>query len=166
DTYKPVDEKFEKIKEGILTRRVISFEYMNSSGEKAIRKVCPLKLFYKGQAWYLKGYCKQKEAHRIFKISRIKKYSILEETFDRGKLLQGMNQEEHTPNLESINLTLRFKEEVLYLLYDSYEDKQMTRNEDGTYTVKTSFPKNEWVYFYILSFGSFVEVIEPIQVRK
>lgn len=55
DTYNPVDEKFERIKAGILTRSVMCFEYMNSSGEKAMREVCPLKLFYKGQAWYLKG---------------------------------------------------------------------------------------------------------------
>ena len=65
-----------------------------------------------------------------------------------------------------VNLILKFNGRVLHQLYDYYDDAMMTKNEDGTYTVAVTFPENEWVYSYILSFGYNVEVIEPIYVRE
>ncbi|MDF2533644.1 MAG: YafY family transcriptional regulator, partial [Clostridia bacterium] len=38
--------------------------------------------------------------------------------------------------------------------------------EDGSFTVTVSYPEDEWVYGYILSFGSNAEVIEPQYARE
>lgn len=40
------------------------------------------------------------------------------------------------------------------------------RNDDGSFTLEVALPDGEWIYGYILSFGAWVEVLEPEHVRK
>ena len=65
-----------------------------------------------------------------------------------------------------ITLKLKFQPEVLYRLYDDFDDELITRNPDGTSCVAIGLPLDEWVFGYILSYGSNVEVLEPPQVRR
>jgi len=37
---------------------------------------------------------------------------------------------------------------------------------DGSLLVKTVLPEDGWLYGYILSFGSYVEVLEPARLRE
>jgi predicted DNA-binding transcriptional regulator YafY len=60
---------------------------------------------------------------------------------------------------------LRFRPENLYRVYDDYDEGRIVRNPDGTYDVTVTFPEDEWVYGYILSFGNSVEVLEPPHIR-
>ena len=76
-------EKFNILKTAILNTSVISFEYFSSYGEKTLRTIEPLKLIFKGQGWYLYGFCRVKHDFRIFKITRIKNLKLLNETFKR-----------------------------------------------------------------------------------
>lgn len=64
-----------------------------------------------------------------------------------------------------INLKLKFYPKVLYRLYDDFDDEMIVRNSDGTCTLEVQFPEDEWVYGYLLSFGNYVEVLEPQHVR-
>ena len=50
--------------------------------------------------------------------------------------------------------------------FDDYDDDYIIRNEDGTYDVTVTLPEDEWVYGYIMSFGNYVEVLEPPHIRK
>ena len=61
---------------------------------------------------------------------------------------------------------LQFTEGALYRLYDDYDDTEIHDNGDGTYTIEVDFPEDDWVYGYILSFGSHVKVIEPRHIRE
>lgn len=73
---------FSKIKKAIVEKYVITFMYSSSKGEKILRTVLPLKLVFKGAAWYLYGYCRLREDYRFFKIRRISELSLSEEIFD------------------------------------------------------------------------------------
>ena len=64
-----------------------------------------------------------------------------------------------------MTLKLRFQPEDLYRVYDDYNEERIIRNADGTYDVTVTFPEDEWVYGYIMSFGSYVEVLEPKHIR-
>jgi predicted DNA-binding transcriptional regulator YafY len=63
--------EFTILKNSILNREIIEFEYYNADGEKGYRRVEPVKLLFKVNAWYLKGFCLTKKAERTFKISRM-----------------------------------------------------------------------------------------------
>ncbi|MDR2559346.1 MAG: YafY family transcriptional regulator, partial [Oscillospiraceae bacterium] len=160
------NNKFSDIKTAILQSCVIEVDYINAQNEKSHRKIEPLRLIFKSQAWYLWGFCLYRDEYRTFKISRIKNVRITGEEFDRDKPHDIKNGEcKYEKEDPCVKLVLEFTGEVLYRLCDDYDDEMLTDNGDGTYTVTLYFPGGEWIYSYILSFGAAVKVIEPESVR-
>ena len=160
------EEKFGRLKEAILGRQLIGFEYINAWGGRTQRQVEPMKLMFKGQAWYLYGYCRQKQDFRVFRITRIKELELLMERFVRRAAPPKTTLEFQGTGKNILMLRLRFREKALHRVYDDFEEENITANGDGTIDVSLSFPEDEWVYGYILSFGSAVEVLEPQRVRE
>ncbi|MDF2613853.1 MAG: transcriptional regulator [Clostridia bacterium] len=158
--------KFEDIKQGILYKKVLEFDYINTSHERIKRKVEPIKLIFKSKEWYMWGFCRMRNEFRLFKLSRIRDHVLQDEVFERKSMKLGVENQEayETPKGQAL-LRLRFKEAALYRLYDEFDDEFIQNNEDGTYEVTVDFPEGEWVYGYILSFGGDVEVIEPVHIR-
>ncbi|GAA0070921.1 YafY family protein [Clostridium sardiniense] len=159
------NDKFTQIKIAILNNKLIEFNYVNSFGSKSRRTIEPMKLIYKGQTWYLYGYCRLKEDVRIFRITRIKDLVVMEEDFVRRKLKEiDMNSSKDTID-NIVTLKLKLNKEVLYRMFDDFDQELLIDNRDGTYEVNIELPENEWLYGYILSFGHYVEVIEPKYIR-
>lgn len=73
--------QFTVLKDAILSRRIIEFHYFNSSGEKSTRKVEPVKLVFKVNAWYLQAFCLTKNTNLTFKISRMSNLRMTPQTF-------------------------------------------------------------------------------------
>lgn len=160
------DDKFTKVKDAILNNQLIEFTYVNSLANKSIRKVEPNKLIYKGQSWYLYGYCRLQKDFRLFKISRIKDLILKEEVFEKRSIdsIESNMMESHLENI--VKLRLKVKREALYRLFDEFDEESIIDNNDGTYEVNIEFPENDWLYGYILSFGPYVEVLDPIHIRN
>ena len=158
--------KFNDIKRALLQRNVICFNYVNSDGHKSSRLAEPEKLIFKGNAWYLVAYCRQHQEHRTFRISRLKNVEVTTETFELRMLLGLEVKQTKEVSQPLVQLKLRFQAKVLNRLYDYFNDSFIVKNDDGSFTIDVAFPEGEWVYSYILSFGSFVEVLEPLHVRK
>lgn len=66
--------QFTTLKDAILGCLIIELDYINGLGEKSRRKIEPIKLVYKVNAWYLYGFCLSKNSYRTFKISTHIKY--------------------------------------------------------------------------------------------
>lgn len=158
-------DKFNVIKHAIINRHVISFQYVNATGDRSNRAVEPLKLFYKGSSWYLVAYCRKRNSHRLFRISRIKNVVVANESFT-PKLMADWEEETMKKAPAVTLLKLKFHDKVLNRLYDDFDDTAISRNEDGTLMVEVALPENEWLYGYLLSYGSYVEVLEPPQIRN
>lgn len=161
-------EKFNVLKTAILNRKMVSFDYFSSYGEKSDRLIEPIRLLFKGQAWYINGFCRTKEAFRIFKISRIKNLTLTNETFTRNE----QENIEKNPQVSTDHLTYKMTTLVLkidpylaYRVYDEFDQDNISLNKDGSFIVTVTYPVNEWLYGYILSFGEYVEVIEPKEMR-
>ena len=160
------NNKFSDIRKAMLQRKVIHFVYINAEGYRSSRFVEPQKLLFKGNSWYLAAYCRQRQSHRIFRISRIKDVVVTAENFV-PKLLSAPKKEETKDFLKSfVKLKMRFQAKALHRLYDDFDDSLITRNTDGSFLVEVVFPEDEWLYGYIMSFGSFVEVLEPKHIRN
>ncbi|MCL1807980.1 MAG: YafY family transcriptional regulator [Oscillospiraceae bacterium] len=156
-------ERFTTVKTAILQSRAVWLEYINADNQKSEREVEPLKLIYKGQAWYMWGYCLERVDYRMFRVSRIKKVRLLERVFDRDSVRVVSPPLENKP---SVHLLLVFTEDALSRLYDDYDEEMLTVNEDGTLTLAVDLPEDEWIYSYILSFGSSVCVASPEHIRR
>jgi len=158
--------KFSEIKAAILKSRVIEIDYINAHNEKRRRKIEPIRLLFKSQAWYLWGFCRDKRDYRTFRISRIKNVTITDETFERVKFHHTEEEKPDINRCQYVRLVLEFTTGALYRLNDDYDDELLQDNGDGTYTLDIAFPEDEWVYGYILSFGTTVKVVEPQRVRN
>ena len=161
--------KFTDLKTAILNCRVVEIDYLNAQNQRSTRFVEPLRLEFKYQAWYLWGWCRDREDYRTFRISRVKRVLVTDETFDRfrkrePKPQKGSDGEAgYKPNIRCV---LQFTEDALYRLYDDYDDGRIHDNGDGTYTIEVDFPEDGWVHGYILSFGTAVKVLSPPHLQK
>jgi len=158
-------EKFNTLKTGIMNGVLVTFNYFSSYGEKTERIVEPIKLLFKGRSWYLYGFCRVKNDFRMFKITRINNLYCLKEAFKRDipSDIWG-NSEAYCDRM--ITLVLRIEARMAYRVYDEFNQEFISKNEDGSFTVTTIFPEDEWVYGYVLSYGGYAEVLEPKHVRK
>lgn len=100
----------------------------------------------------------------MFKITRIKNLTLTKETFTRNipEDIWG-NPQDLTNNM--IKLVLKIEPSMAYRVYDEFEQKFISQNPDGSFVVTATFPEDEWVYCYVLSFGNYAEVLEPVHVR-
>lgn len=162
-------DKFNILRQAILQRRVVRFDYVGSGGQRNLRDVEPIMLQFKGMAWYLRGWCRYKNSIRTFRVTRMKKLVMTNETYIRKSIPEDKKAiDNNDPKaLEyMVNLKLKFKAHAEYKVYDMYDENIIKRNEDGTLEVNVSYSEDEWVYGFLLSFGPDVEVLEPEHVRK
>ena len=163
------DEKrtcqFTIIKDAILSRRIIEFNYFSSSGEKSTRRVEPVKLVFKVNAWYLQAFCLTKNTYRFFKITRMLDVLMTPETFPE-KDLEELPESEPAKKTQSwIDVYLKISAQGAYRVYDEFDENNITKNKDGSFNVTASLPDNPWLIRYILSFGADIEVLAPQNVR-
>ena len=160
------NQKYILIKNSIIGHTVISFNYINSYGEATIRKICPVKLFFKSSSWYIQGFCLDKKDYRIFKISRLSSLKVSSEIFDISELPLPPPLEIKTENCPFlIEVKLKFPSHLGYRIYDNFLPEEIKKTKDGNYVVTTSFPYDKWIYSFILSFGSEVEILEPEEIK-
>lgn len=158
-------EKFNILKVAILNRNIVTFDYFSSLGEKTKRTIEPLKILFKKQSWYVLGYCKTKCDFRIFKITRIRNLTSTNEFFQRDIPKNGWCNFQD-PNYSMVKLVMRIEEKMAYRIYDELAQGDIVKNPDGSFTVTVSFPEDEWVYGYVLSYGNYAEVLEPNHIRE
>lgn len=154
------NEKFEALKHAIIHHTVIQIVYVNTLANQEKRRVQPLKLLYKAKEWYLKAFCLNRQDFRLFKLNRIIRYQLSEETFIPVPYPAESAQEISCPMIR-----LRFSKNAAYRIYDEFTDEQIERQEDGSFIVHANMPQNEWLIGYLLSFGTQVEVVEPLSLR-
>jgi predicted DNA-binding transcriptional regulator YafY len=160
--------KFDQLKEAILKHHVISFLYYNSSGQKSQRTVEPYKMIFRGQAWYLYGYCRDKKDFRYFKITRIRELQIQMEyySYQPEKNHRTMEPIEGS-DTPSVEVLLRIDSQMGYRVYDEFPQEAITINKDGSFTIKTMmYTSNSWIYSYIMSYEDHIEVLQPEELRK
>jgi len=158
------DEKnvFNTIKSSILSKKIISFLYASGKGENTRRSVEPLKLCFKGQAWYLYGYCKIRSDYRFFKLRRIKELCVLNESFIRRSTAQIFTSKNVLDD-EYITLKLKISAKMAFRVYDEFNNFEQL--DDGSFIAEIIFPKGDWIFSYITSFGEHCEVLAPEDIR-
>lgn len=162
-------QKFNLLKEAILSRRKLRFTYFSASGEKSERTVSPLKLLFRGGGWYLRAWCDKRGAMRTFKICRMDEARLTQETFDPAPLSAAPEREAQGQESEAgplLLITLRFAPQMGYQVYDLFPHAAIAKAEDGGLTVRIHAPDAEWLYSLLLQYGTSVCVLSPPQVRE
>ena len=61
---------------------------------------------------------------------------------------------------------LHFSEKIAYKVYDEFQEKYIKKLDDGTLEVTFRYQLSDWTFLYLLSFGEYVEIIEPVEARN
>jgi predicted DNA-binding transcriptional regulator YafY len=115
---------FDAVKIATIKKKALSFQYFNGKGENTTRKVYPLKLCFKGQGWYLYGYCCIKNDYRFFKLSRIRDLEVLDETFDIEAPEKIFNSAYVPFDEKNLTLKLRFSPQLAFRVYDEFDNAE------------------------------------------
>lgn len=173
---------FGQIKDAILNQRVLQFDYYGQRGEMSRRCVEPVQLLFKEYTWYVRAFCRTRQAMRLFKVLRMKRVEALDETFDiRDGMTAGKPSEDSllpdtkavTDNTDGSEPTGNSELEIIlwvdrreaYRIYDRFDEDEIAVLPDGHFEIHYRCVLDDWVYGLILSFGPSARVLNPRSVR-
>ncbi len=165
-------ELFGRIKEAILGRHVMEFDYYGQRGQMMHRKVEPVQLLFKEYTWYVRAFCRGRGAMRLFKVLRMKRVEVREETFEPGPRHREDRPVEENRTVSagqgesSAEIVFRVDRREAYRVYDRFEEEEITVLPQGDFEIRMKCPVDDWVYGLILSFGPAAVVLEPDWVRE
>lgn len=156
-------KKYESVHEAVKGRKLIGFHYMDAQGEDTERCVEPMSLALKGYAWYLHGYCLNREAYRTFRLSRIRELQVSEETFSRRDMPEVRLKEEwvRRSELQAIDFVFRISGDAKVYAADRFDEHEIERMADGSFLVRTSLPDAKWLTRFLLQFRTDLVILEP-----
>ena len=165
-----VKQLFGLLRDSILKKRQVSFDYFSGSGNSEHRIVHPWKLVYRGQAWYLLGWCTSRKSERYFKLSRM--VNVKETGRAANVTIQDTGA---IPNMEDspviqvqslIKIKAKVSAKMAFYLLDSFACSEIKTHKDGSLSVSFSAPDETWLIGMLLSFGPDLQIISPKNIRK
>lgn len=155
------------ISKSIRENKVLEFEYINRNLESEKRIVEPLKIEFSEGNWYLIGYCRKRNDYRKFKLVRIQNLN-LGSGFEKKEISEGMLKEIFSKSYEekNIKLQLKFSNRIGRQLKEYFSGGSIKKAPSGDFIIEESFPYDEGLFKFILSFGNECEVIEPNYLRE
>jgi len=159
---------FNDFKTAILERRIAEFDYYGTSGEKTRRCIEPVQLWFKTRAWYIKGFCLMRQNMRLFRLTRIKNLRITNKRFSvRDPSITNPDiWPEKQKKQKLVSLKFKIDPEMTYRVFDEFDENLIEKQSDGSYIVSVIWPQDYWLFGSILSFGEYIEVLEPKSIRK
>lgn len=157
---------FQIIKNAIFEGKVISFTYYNSYGQMKKRNVEPFRLLFKGQAWYLVAYCLEHNDQRTFKLYRMEDVCATTQNITHIINETAVNNSWHYETKDFVHITAHADASLAFRIYDEYRPEHYEKQDDGSLILHIAFPPGEWVYSYLMGFGSGLIVLEPAEVRE
>ncbi|MFH2116223.1 MAG: YafY family protein [Spirochaetota bacterium] len=160
-------DSFRVVQTAVETGRLLRFDYTNNRLEQIPRMVEPMTVVFQWRSWYLFAFCRLRQDYRLFRISRIRKAEVQAETFRRRDMSFGEFSRHNDPARSgtTVRISLRFAREMAPLAEEFHDGQDLARMPDGSFIVSTSMPEDGWLYGYILSYGHYVEVLEPERLR-
>jgi predicted DNA-binding transcriptional regulator YafY len=150
-----------------MEKRIVEFDYYSTYGEKTHRRAEPIQLWFKSRAWYIRCFDLDKNDLRLFKLTRVKNPTVSDEHFTERDILA---EKPVTPGpahqKPDVTLKVKIAPEMTYRVYDEFDEDDIEKQPDGGYAVTITWPEDDWVYGWILSFGEYIEVLEPEHMRK
>lgn len=155
----------EMIKTALQDHKLLYFEYTAHHGNKTVRTVEPYQLVFKGSHWYFQGYCHNRNAYRLFRLSRISELQIKQETFIPRDFQKPILHFEEIMETMQTEIKIRIHKSVVdrvleYCTYDHF-----VPDNDEYYIVNFPFIENDYYYGILLGLGNQCECLEPLRVR-
>ena len=164
-----IREVFSLLKKAVIDGKKVSFDYFPRDGFCTNRTVHPWKIVFRGQAWYLYGYCETKKENHYFKLSRMMNLKILFQNIQKSFFTKLEDKEykgytEETSPL--VTLKMRVTNEDLSRILDDFKADSIEEDPPQTKILTMTVHKMPWLVDYLLSFGSRLTLLEPEEIFK
>ena len=164
---------YQALHQAILHHHPVDITYMSrSKGEPTKRRVDPYGLTFKIGAWYLVAYCHLRKGIRTFGLDRVKWIRVNEDL--RFKYPSDFNLQDYLAqgwqlqaNGEPTEVVVRFDRSIAeWIAGGQWHPTQKIRHEeDGSIIFRVTVSGYEEMLYWVLSFGSQAQVIEPAPLR-
>ncbi len=154
-----LSNKIEDLKTGIREKRVITFDYYSEKGIHN-RSVEPYYIVFKWSAWYLFGYCKNRNDFRLFKLNRMWDLALKEELYEPRAIPEEKNNLDDYFD-DSNKIKVIFDRSVEHLIIDDYGPNNYVITENNEIELSIGFTNRDYIIGWILGFGEKARVIEP-----
>lgn len=155
--------KIETIQGAIDLHHLLEFEYYSSKGESR-RVVEPYMLIFQWSSWYLWGYSLERQDYRLFKLNRLLHLKDMGQSFEpRSYPAYDSSPERVFPPL--LDVTAVFESGMKWRLIEEYGVESFEEMKDGKLLFQLEFTDKEHLFFWLLSFGNQVELLEPKELR-
>lgn len=155
--------KIEAIKQAILERRLIQFDYFYEKGESR-RHIEPYHIIFQWAAWYVFGFCLKRQDFRIFKLTRLWNVTPKDTPFTPREI-PPEKRDFNAQFTDDIRLVALFDPSEKYQLIDAYGPDCFTVTEDGL-LLEIGFTNASYAIQWLLGFGGRVQVIEPVEIAQ
>lgn len=156
--------KIELIRKGIDSCRELDFFYYAPKGESH-RSIEPYYLIFCWASWYVWGWCKEKEDFRLFKLNRMDKLSLSEDSYVKRQVpLPDLNNERIFPG--GIKVKALFDPGCKWRLVEEFGPNSFEEQEDGRLLFFADYTDKENLITWLLSFRDKAELLEPEEIRE
>jgi len=154
-------EKIELIKRAVLDAQIVEFDYYYDKGD-AHRRIEPYFVIFQWTAWYVFGFCLERQDWRLFKLLRLWNLKLCDDHF---------TQREKPPDKRGFNISYAydynlvalFDSSVKYQLIETYGIDCFIETDKGL-LFEFSFSSRDFLMSWLLGFGDKVEVLEPTEI--
>jgi predicted DNA-binding transcriptional regulator YafY len=147
------------IKRAVTEQRLIEFMYYYEKGETR-RRIEPYFVIFQWSAWYVFGFCPERQDWRLFKLARLWDLQVCEENFTRREIPP--EKRDFNANLpDDKYLTALFAPSAKYQLIEAYGLHCFTVEADGRLRLGLGYTNRDYMLGWLLSFGDKVTVLEP-----
>lgn len=100
-------------------------------------------------------------------MSRVKNLVVTSEHFLERDLLAETDSTDHNRRRDKIvALKLRVYPEMAYRVFDEFDESTVEKQPDDSFIINVIWIEDNWLYGFVLSFGEYIEVLEPEHLRK
>lgn len=159
-----VAPKLELIKGAIESFQLISFTYYSPERTEE-RRIEPYRLIYQWSSWYVWGYCLDRKAMRLFKLSRMTELEDMHIPFEKRDIPEyNCDKLRHTKG--EIEAEVKFDKSVKWRIIDEFGAELPRYDEEGNVYLKFTWSDVPSLFRYILTFGDCAEIISPAEYRQ
>ena len=150
----------------VKKRYKVRIKYRSNDNIVRERTVQPYKLYMYNNGWFVLAFCETAEKFRYFKLNRIIEFTALKEKFRRSIAYNEKDWLDSfgmTNNGDWYDVKLKFTGKYAMVVQDyMYGKNQITECVDENTTVLTlQMQYKDTIVGFVLSFGTFCEVLEP-----
>lgn len=159
-----LSEKIDLLRNAIVKKKCVSFHYYYNKGESD-KYIEPYFIVFKWSAWYVFGYCRERQDFRMYKLARLWNLCCNEEIFIPRDVPEEKLQFGQYMTDDKV-ITAVYAESEKYRLVEEYGPDSFRIQEDGRLYTEWGFTTYEEAIQWFLSFGSKVEVLAPEDFKE